>query len=188
MLFPTRSRLVLTLLAVALFLLACDCGSITQLVVPAPTAPPPTVTRHAAPIAATPAQIAPTPTAAILTLKLPTGQSVAVPVYKCDGIGANQYLDLIAATTQDLNDANRVQVKIGGAHAGVGKLDKMFVEVTLGAQNKWTFVGNTPNAQITLEANGTGRFADVAIVNAAATSANYQASKEYKFSAEWLCK
>ena len=96
----TRSRLLFVLLAFALWLLACDCGSITQLIAPAPTMPPPTATRLAAPIAATPTQVVPTATAALLTFKLPNGQSVAAPVYKCDGVGANQYLDVSAATTQ----------------------------------------------------------------------------------------
>ena len=96
-----------------------------------PTLPLPTATGLVAPIAVTPTLGAPTTTAAVLTPKLPNGQSVTVPVYKCDGVSANQYLDMSAATTQDLNDANRVQVKIGGAHSGIGKLAKMFVEVMI---------------------------------------------------------
>ena len=180
------SRIHFALGALALVsVLACDLGSITQSVAPVPS---PIPSMPAAPIAATPTQVVPTPTAALLTIKLPTGQSIAAPVYKCDGFGANQYLDLSAATNQDLQDANRVSVKISGAHPGAGKLDKMFVEVTMGPQGKWTFMGNTPSASITLEANGAGKFADVGIVNAAGTSPNYQASKEYKFSAEWSCK
>jgi hypothetical protein len=48
-------------------------------------------------------------------------------------------------------------------------------------------VGNTPEAQVTTEANGAGRFADIAITNVANTSASYQYGSEYRFSGEWLC-
>jgi len=47
-------------------------------------------------------------------------------------------------------------------------------------------VGNTPEAQVTTEASGAGRFADIAITNAAATSASCQYGSEYRCSGECL--
>lgn len=173
MLSSSRSRLLFVFLALVVFLLACDLGSVAQ-----PAAPPvATATTASVP-----------PSAPTFTLKLPNGQSMALSVSKCDGVAPGQYLELRAANTQDLKDANRAEVQVGGNHPSVGKSDKMFVTVIMGAQDKWTFTGNTPSAQITLDANGAGRFTDVAIVNAAANSPAYQLGKEYKFSAEWTCQ
>lgn len=180
-----RSFVLAVCIGVVLLLLACDLGSLAQPAAPTLVLP---ATAPAAPPLATATTASVAPSAPTFTLKLPNGQSVALSVSKCDGVAAGQYLELRATNTQDLKDANRVEVQVAGNHPSAGKSDKIFVSVIMGAQDKWTFTGNTPSAQITLDANGAGRFADVAVVNAAGNSPNYQMGREYKFGAEWTCK
>ena len=120
------------------------------------------------------------------TLTLPDGQQVALQVTSCTGIGSDQYLDMRAINKQDITDPNRVEVLVGGTHQGFGQVINMFVTITMGAKDAWTFMGNTATATITLESNGSGHFEGVGIINAAESPA-YKNGQEYKFSAVWSC-
>ena len=120
------------------------------------------------------------------TLTLPDGQSVDLQVTNCAGIGSSQYLELGAINTQDTTDPNRVEVQVSGNHQGFGQTINMFITITIGAKDAWTFMGNTPTATITLESNGSGHFEGVGIVNAADSPA-YKYGQEYKFGAVWSC-
>jgi hypothetical protein len=168
-----------------LLVLACSGGK-------APTATPLAATP---PPAATATQISPTANATApqavagfpFTLTLPDGQKVSLQA-KCTGINPGEFLDVRASSTADLNDPKRVEVQVGGLHQAAGQVGNMVVAVTMGAGGAWTFMGNTLNAQLTLEADGSGQFKDVAIVNVAVNSPAYAYATEYKFSAEWSCK
>jgi hypothetical protein len=109
-------------------------------------------------------------------------------VFKCEGTAAGQMLDVRAVNTQDMADADRIEVQVGGVQQGPGRYDTMYVAVFIGAQSAWAFQGNTPTAQVTLEADGAGHFGDIGIVNIAVGSPSYQYNVEYKFSGEWSCR
>ena len=122
----------------------------------------------------------------LFTLSLPDGQSVALQVTSCTGTGNDQSLDMRAVNIQDAADPNRVEVQVGGTHQGFGQVINMFVTITIGAKDAWTFMGNTATATITLESNGSGHFEGVGIINAAVSPA-YKNGQEYKFGAVWSC-
>jgi len=183
---PMRSvRWFIVVIVLLLPVLSCSSGK-------APAAAPPAATQPLAP-AATEAQ----PTVGAVTpqgsaggafaLMLPDGQKVSLQA-KCAGVKPGEFLDVVATNSPDLNDPNRVEVRVGGVHQATGQLANMVVAITMGAQTKWTFMGNTLQAQLALEADGSGRFADVAIVNVAIGSPAYSYAAEYKFSAEWSCR
>jgi hypothetical protein len=120
------------------------------------------------------------------TLNTPDGKTVSLTVTKCGGTHAGQYLELVAANTADVNDPNRIEVQVSGNHQAAGRAEKMFVAVFIGPKAKTIFSGNHPTASITVEANGAGKFNEVAVINIS-DSPNYQYNKEYKFSGQWTC-
>ena len=170
MLKPSRSYISFACLILALTILACSLGGIaTQPSVPTvPVVNPGSGSGSA------------------FTLTLPDGQTVSLQA-TCAGVKPGGYLDIRAKNTDDETDPKRVVVKVGGTYAAAGSLENMYVEITIGAANAWTFMGNTPSAILTLNADGSGSFSNVAIVNATGTSASYNAGAEYKFSAQWKC-
>jgi hypothetical protein len=167
---PSRSYIAFACVILALSVLACSLGSLA----PQPGVP------------AAPAANAGSGSGAVFTLTLPDGQAVSLQA-TCAGVKPGAYIDILAKNTDDEADPKRVVVKIGGTYTAAGQLDNMYVEVAIGAANAWTFMGNTPSASLTLNADGSGSFSNVAIVNAAGTSASYNAGSEYKFSAQWKC-
>jgi hypothetical protein len=180
----TRFRLLIVWLALLLIALACTLGSAQKAATPAPKQALPTAT----PTISQPATaLSPAQPPAVFTLTLPDSRVVTMPVFRCAGTKPDEQLDVRAANTQDVADPNRVEVDVGGAHEGAGPFGNMYVAVLIGAKDAWTFTGNTVAAQVTLAADGSGRFIDVAIVNAAINSPAYTYSKEYKFSGEWTC-
>ncbi len=180
MVYTQSFRAMLALCVCAFVLLACDVASVL------PATAQPTVAPVAPTIAsATPAP-APTIAAPTLTLKLPDGKTVALAVTKCVGTRAGQYLELVAATTPDVNDPNRIEIQINGNHQAAGQVEKMFIAAFIGPKTKTIFSGNQPSASITVQANGAGKFNEVAIINIS-DSLGYQYNKEYKFSGQWTC-
>lgn len=172
---PNLARSFVLIVWIVLLTAALACSVSGQ---PTPTPP------------ATPVPVATTPQApsgSALALTLPNGQTLNLQA-RCAGVRPGEHLDVRAANTQDVKDPNRVEVQVGGSHPAAGKLDNMFVAVFVGAQDKWTFTGNTPKAQLTLEADGSGSFAHVPIVNVAVNSPTYTYGAEYKFSARWTCR
>jgi hypothetical protein len=167
---PSRSYIVFTCVILALAVLACSLGR------PA--------TQPGAP--AIPATNSGSGSGITFTLTLPDGQTVSLQA-TCTGVKPGSYLDIRAKNTDDETDPKRVVVKVGGTYAAAGQLEDMYVEVAIGAADAWTFMGNTPSAILTLNADGSGSFSNVAIVNATGTSASYNAGGEYKFSAQWKC-
>jgi hypothetical protein len=178
-------RWFVVVIVLLLPVLACSSGkapTTAQAVATQPPAPPATQ--------AQPTTGAVTPQGSAggaFALMLPDGQKVSLQA-QCAGVRPGEFLDVVAINSPDLNDPNRVEVKVGGLHQATGQLANMVVSITMGAQTKWTFMGNTLQAQLTLEADGSGRFADVAITNVAVGSPVYAYAAEYKFSAEWSCK
>ena len=177
MLKLSRLLVAFTYLIAIMAILACSLGSL--LAAPAtPTMP-----------AAAPTAAAASPEAgsgSMFTLTLPNNQVVSLQV-TCAGLNPGEFLDLSAKNSNDVTDPNRTVVQVGGVHAAVGPNDNMFVMVSIGADNAWTFMGNTPQATVTVNADGSGSFTNVAIVNATVTSTTYNAGSEYKFSGQWKC-
>jgi hypothetical protein len=167
---PSRSFIAFACVILALAVLACSLGSLA--------------TQPSAPVI--PATNSELGSGTAFTLTLPDGQAVSLQA-TCAGVNSGGYLDIRATNTDDETDPKRVVVKVGGTYAAVGQLENMYVEITIGAADAWTFMGNTPSAILTLNADGSGSFGNVAIVNATGTSASYNAGGEYKFSAQWKC-
>jgi len=182
---PIRSLKGLVLIVLLLSVVACSSGKAPTAAPPAATLPPGPAATQAQPTTGAAAPQA--PAGGAFTLMLPDGQKVSLQA-KCTGVKPGEFLDVRATNTPDLNDPKRVEVQVGGLHQAAGQLANMVVAVTMGAQTKWTFMGNTLQASLTLEADGSGRFSDVAIANVAVNSPAYTYATEYKFSAEWSCK
>ena len=181
MFYTRRFCSMLVLCMCAFVLLACDVASIL------PFTAQPTVAPVAQSIASATSAPAPTIAAPTFTLKLPDGKTVSLAVTKCAGTRAGEYLELIAVSTTDVNDPNRIEVQINGNHQAAGRVEKMFIAAFIGPKAKTIFSGNQSAASITVEANGAGKFNEVAIINIS-DSPGYQYNKEYKFSGEWTCK
>lgn len=129
----------------------------------------------------------PAPTAAILAITLPDGKVQQMPVLKCEGVGAGENLDVLAYNTEDRSDPARIEVQVSGVHTGTGVIQNMYLAVTVGAENAWTFMGNTPDAVLTLLPNGSGTFHAVSIVNSAIDSTDYTYNQAYEFTGGWTC-
>lgn len=120
------------------------------------------------------------------TLTLPDATTETLQA-TCTGINSGGFLEINAKNTDDVTDPKRIVVQVSGAHDAVGQLNNMYILVSIGADNAWTFMGNTPSATVTLNADGSGSFSNVSIANASGTSASYNAGGEYKFSGQWKC-
>lgn len=185
------SRRFYILVACSLVLLSTMACSLCGVAAPQATQPPvvvnPTVP---APEVTQPTVMAKPPLpSSTFTLTLPDGRQVVLPVDECTGTSPGGYLELHAINTQDPNDPERIEVELAGNQQGPGQYDGFYVMVSMGpaVAEELIFMGNTPAAQVTIEADGVGRFTDVAITNAANTSATYEYAVEYPFSAEWVC-
>jgi hypothetical protein len=179
MLKPTGSHFLFIWLLFLVGVLACRLGGVQQQAAPSlpPTTPPQPLTAAS-----------PVPSYGTFTLTLPDGQVMTMPMSKCEGRRPGDSLDVRAVSTQDVTDPKRVEVQLGGKHQGTGPLQNTYIAVSIGAEAKLAFTGNTVKAQATIEENGSGRFTDAAIVNVAVNSPSYRYGSEYKFSGQWSCQ
>ncbi len=176
---PLHSRIPLTSLALSLAALAC---SLLQV----PASPTPLPSAQAGPSNPTSAPPTRAPATGLMTLTLPDGQKMELHA-RCSGVNAGEYLDVRASNTDDVNDPDRVEAQVGGDHQSAGDVQNMFVAIFIGPQNAGTFAGNNPAVTLMLEADGSGHFSDIGIINIAVNSPTYQYNVESKFSAEWKC-
>jgi hypothetical protein len=136
----------------------------------------------------TPLPIAPVlSTEAVTVLTLPGGETVTMPLTQCSGVHTGGYLD-VRARAGAATDPNRAELLVAGINNGAGTYDNMYVSVDLGPTDHLSFSGSTLIAQVQLEADGSGSFKDVLILNGAGSSPKYQMGESYPFSAKWFCK
>lgn len=188
MLFSPRFYVLVTCSVVLLATMACSLGGavpteVTQpTVMVNPTVPAPEATQPTV-------MVNPTLSASTLTLTLPDGHAVVLPVAQCKGTSPGGYLELSAVNTEDTTDPDRIEVVMSGDQQGPGQYGGFYVLVRIGVgvAEELIFMGNTADAQVTIEANGAGRFADIAIANVANFSPTYEYGTEYLFSAQWVC-
>ena len=181
MMGTNRSQILWVSLFLALAMLACNLGTPTS----------PTIQAQPLAVESTPEAadtLSPPSSGGSFILTMPDGKKLGMPVTQCTGTTANEYLDVRAASTPDQSDPNRVEVQVGGGHTGAGSLDNMYIAVSVGPKDAWSFQGNTLIGHIILAEDGSGHFEAVGIVNAAANPVNYQYGQEYEFSATWTCE
>lgn len=126
-------------------------------------------------------------TTGTLTITLPDETTAEMPV-ECAGVTAGEKLDVHGLTSTDDTAPDRVEVRVTGKHTNTGPFEILQVAVSLGPKSAFEFDGNSLQAQVKLQDDGSGQISNVSISNSAFGSPKFAFGQFINFSMEWTCQ
>ncbi len=121
-----------------------------------------------------------------LTITLPDATTPQMPV-ECAGVTAGEKLDVHGVTSADDAAPDRIEVRVTGKHTNTGPFEILQVAVSLGPKGAFEFDGNSLQAQVKLQDDGSGQISNVSISNSAFGSPKFAFGQFINFSMEWTC-